>query len=222
MITLYYWPTPNCWKITILLEELGLDYKIEPVNITAGEQHADEYRQVCPTSKVPAIVDGRRETPITIFESGAILQYLAQRQGRFLPAGEAAKSQVTQWLFWQVSALGPISGQANHFIHYAEEKLEYAQRRFTTEYRRLLGILDRRLSESAYLGGSQYTIADISVWPWILPYRRIIDSLDSYPNLQRWRQEIKSRDAVQRGIAVGAKLIKQQAEPEVARKALFG
>jgi GST-like protein len=204
MIDVYSWPTPNGHKVHIMLEECGLEYTVHPVNIGAGEQFEPSFLEISPNNRIPAIVDqdGPGGQPYSLFESGAILMYLAEKTGRFLPAATAPKYRVIEWVMFQMGNVGPMFGQANHFRSYAPEKVPYAINRYTNEVRRLYGVLNRRLGESRFLGGDVYTIADIMTFPWMrYPDRRGVDEAE-FPNVQRWRAEIEARPAVQRGVEV--------------------
>ncbi len=223
MIDLYYWPTPNGWKITIMLEEVGLPYTIVPVNIGRGDQFKPEFLAISPNNRMPAIVDHAPADggkPISVFESGAILLYLAEKTGRFLPADLRGRYEVIQWLMWQMANLGPMLGQAHHFRQYAPEPMAYAIERYTNEANRLYGVMDRRLGDREYLAG-EYSIADMACWPWIAPHKWQGQSLDEFPNLKRWFETLQARPAVQRGFAVGAEL-RQAPMDEAAKKILFG
>lgn len=231
-IDLWYWPTPNGWKITIALEEMGTPYQVRPVNIGTGEQFAPEFLAISPNARMPAIVDpdGPDGMPLSIFESGAILQYLASKSGKFYPRDARGKAEVDQWLFWQVGGLGPMAGQAHHFRQYApaivrdQRHIAYGVRRYTDETHRLYGVLDRRLADREHLAGA-YSIADMAVWPWILPEMQG-QSLDAFPNLKAWMARVGERPAVKAGRAVGEALRRNLAasgkEAEAARKVLFG
>ncbi len=203
MIDLHFWPTPNGWKITIMLEETGLPYRLTPVNIGAGDQLNPDFLAVSPNGRMPAIVDseGPESAPIAIFETGAILQYLGDKTGRFFPAARRARSMVEQWLYWQCAGLGPMVGQAAHF-KYQKEKIPYAIDRYVGEARRLYGVMDRRLGEAEYLGGD-YSIADIATWPWIRGYKMLDIDLAEFPNLQTWFKRVGAREAVVRGANIG-------------------
>jgi GST-like protein len=203
MIDLYTWATPSGFKASIMLEEVGLEYRVRPVDIGRGEQFRDEYLSINPNGKIPAIVDhdGPGGAPLSVFESGAILVYLADKTGALMPASGAGRSGVLQWLMFQTGGLGPTLGQAVHFVHVAPDEIPYAVERFTAEARRLLGVMDRRLGESEYLAGD-YSIADISCFPWMRAVRRIGVDVEEYSNLARWSTAIATRIAVQRGLAV--------------------
>jgi GSH-dependent disulfide-bond oxidoreductase len=221
-IDVYYWPTPNGWKITIMLEELAVPYNIIPVNIGIGEQFKPEFLKISPNNRMPAIVDHEPMgggKPISIFESGAILEYLGEKYGKFLPLDPGGKYEVLQWLYWQMGNLGPMSGQANHFRLYAAEKLEYAINRYTDEVNRLYGVMDIGLKDREFLAG-EYSIADMASWPWVVSYERMGQDLTEFPNLKRWYETMKVRPAVEKGYAVGREL--GQGMTEEAKKVLFG
>lgn len=225
MIELYYWPTPNGWKVSILLEELGLPYEVKPVNIGAGDQFKPDFLRISPNNRMPAIVDTAPKdggAPVSVFESGAIMTYLAEREGRFLPTDLRARVEVNQWLFWQIGGLGPMAGQAHHFRQYAPEKVPYGIERYTNEVNRLYGVMDRRLADREFLAGD-YSIADMAAWPWVVPHERQGQDLNDFPNLKRWFETIGARDAVKKGHAVGNDWRKPNiADDEEARKVLFG
>jgi len=218
MIDLYYWPTPNGHKISIMLEECGLEYEIKAVNIGAGNQFAPEFLAISPNNRMPAIVDS--DTGISVFEGGAILVYLAEKAGKFLPTDMAQRFDVLQWLFWQTGGLGPMAGQLSHFVNYVQEDVPYAHRRYTNEYDRLLAVMDVRLRNRDYLAGD-YSIADIASFPWVLPYRRLGNDLDNFPNLRRWFDSLKDRPAVQRGVNLGKGWRRDEARNEEARAMMF-
>jgi len=204
MIDLYFWATPNGYKVSILLEELGWEYRVRPVHIGKGEQFTPEFLRISPNNKVPAIVDhdGPEGGPLAMFESGAIMMYLAEKSGwRFMPAALAGRYGVVQWLMFQMGTVGPMLGQAHHFRKYAPDTIEYAIKRYTNEARRIYGVIDRRLRDSPYLAG-EYSIADMATFPWLRPYRWQGQDLDEFPDLKRWYLAIRSRPAVQRGLAV--------------------
>lgn len=208
MIELYYWPTPNGHKISIALEEMGLSYEVKPVNIGAGDQFKPEFLAFSPNNRMPAIVDhnGPGGKPITVFESGAILLYLAEKTGLLMPMAENERIAVYEWLMWQMGGFGPMLGQAHHFNHYAPEKVDYAMKRYSAEANRLYGVLDRRLAKTKYVAGETYSIADIAILPWTRTYQRQNVTIEDYPNVAAWREELGSRKAVLAGIKVGAQL----------------
>ena len=210
MIDLYSWPTPNGHKIHIMLEECGLPYRVHPVNISANEQFKPEFLAISPNNKIPAMVDneGPDGKPMSVFESGAMLLYLAGKTGRFLGKTDRARYETLQWLMFQMGGLGPMLGQAHHFRFYAPEKVPYAIERYTQEAKRLYGVLDKRLSESCYLAGRDYTIADMAVFPWLRTWERQGVQMSDYPAVQKWFDAIAARPAVQRGIQVLADLRK--------------
>ena len=234
MIDLHYWPTPNGWKITIMLEECGLEYRVLPVDIGSGEQFKPEFLRICPNNRMPAIVDQAPAgggAPIAIFESGAILEYLADKTGRFLPRDPANRFRVLQWVYWQMANLGPMMGNANHFRNYAPKlvddpaQLAYGTKRFTGEVDRLCGVMDAQLSAHAHLAGDDYSIADIISWPWAMLLERLIDPQvwTSFPHLKRWVDEVGARPAVQRGRDVRRDLAERKLtdEEEQRRRALL-
>jgi GST-like protein len=204
-IDLYYWPTPNGWKISIMLEECGLPYTVHSVNIGKGDQFKPEFLAISPNNKMPAIVDpkGPDGRPISVFESGAILQYLGRKTGRFYPTDERSRVEVDQWLFWQMAGLGPMAGQTHHFRIYAPEKITYAIDRYTNETNRLYGVLDKRLADREFLAG-EYSIADMAAFPWAKLWERQGQDISGFKNMQRWLQANAARPAVQRGLAVNA------------------
>jgi len=218
MIDLYYWPTPNGHKISIMLEECGLTYQVKAVNIGAGDQFAPEFLAISPNNRIPAIVDS--DTGISVFEGGAILVYLAEKTGRFLPTDTAQRFDVLQWLFWQAGGLGPMAGQLSHFVNYVQENVPYAHQRYANEYDRLLAVMDVRLRNRAFLAG-EYSIADMASFPWVLPYRRLGNDLDNFPNLRRWFDTLKERPAVQRGVNLGKDWRRDEARNETARALMF-
>ena len=221
-IDVYYWPTPNGWKVTILLEELGVPYHVVPINIGTGEQFEPDFLRISPNNRMPAIVDHEPvdgKGPLSVFESGAILEYLAEKYGRFMPKDVRGKYEVLQWLYWQMGGLGPMSGQANHFRHYASEKIAYGINRYTDEVNRLYGVMDIQLQDRDFLAG-EYSIADMASWPWVVAYERMGQDLNQFPNLKRWYETMKARPAVERGFAVGREL--RQEMSEEAKKVLFG
>ena len=225
-IELYYWPTPNGWKITIMLEELGAPYEIKYVNISRGEQFEPGFLKIAPNNRMPAIIDpdGPGGQPISVFESGAILQYLGRKFARFYPSDERARVAVEEWLFWQVGGLGPMAGQAHHFRGYAPEKIPYAIDRYTNECNRLYGVMNKRLAENEFLAGD-YSIADMACIGWIKPFKRQGQNLGDFPNLKRWFETMMARPAVEKGIRVGEehrRRIADIAEDKEAQAVLFG
>jgi GST-like protein len=206
VIELWYAPTPNGWKITIMLEECGLPYRIRSMSLR-GDQFSAEYERICPTGKMPAMIDDSPVgggAPRVLFETGAILLYLAEKSGQLLPQSAAGRDSVLSWLMWQVSALGPMLGQNGHFLLYAPEPVPYAQQRFRDEAARLYGVLDRQLARTgAYIAGDAYSIADIACFPWVMTHKAQRFTLDDYPHIKRWYATLRAREALQRGLAVG-------------------
>src|SRR5476649_2830069 len=202
-IDLYFWPTPNGWKVSIMLEECGLPYRVIPLDISKGEQFRPEFLRISPNNRMPAIVDpdGPGGRPISVFESGAILQYLGRKTGRFYPTDERRRVEVEQWLFWQMGGLGPMAGQMNHFRRYAPEKIEYAINRYTNEVRRLYGVMNKRLEKRDYLAGS-YSIADMACFGWARIWERQGQDVSEFPHFKRWLDRVAERPAVQRGVAI--------------------
>jgi GST-like protein len=224
MIDLFYWPTPNGHKITIFLEETGLPYQLIPINIGRGEQFRPEFLAISPNNRMPAIVDHAPAdggAAISVFESGAILLYLAEKTGRFLPADLRGRAEVLQWLFWQMGGLGPMAGQTHHFLHYAPSRIEYAAERYVKETSRLYAVLDKRLADRAFVAGD-YSIADMASYPWIVPHKRQDQDLDAFPNLKRWFDAIRARPAVERAYEKGKAISSQPVVDDEARKFLFG
>lgn len=225
MIDLYYWTTPNGHKITIFLEEAGLDYRLRPVNIGKGEQFAPEFLAVAPNNRIPAIVDQAPQdggAPVSIFESGAILLYLAEKSGKFLSKDLRARIQTLEWLFWQMGGLGPMAGQNHHFSLYAPEKLPYAIDRYVKETNRLYGVLDKQLAKHEFVAG-EYSIADMASYPWIVPYERQGQKLEDFPNLKRWFEAIAVRPAVKRAYEMADQINQvPSVSDEESRKILFG
>ena len=222
MIDLYYWPTPNGFKISIMLEECALPYRVIPVNIGKGDQFTPEFLALNPNNRMPVIVDQDAPGgPLSVFESGAILVYLAEKTGKFLPAETHKRFDVLQWLFWQMAGLGPMAGQAGHFLIYQEGKHAYATERYTNEYGRLLAVIERRLRDRDYLAG-EYSIADMACLPWASPYERIGQGLDELPKVVAWLERLKARPAVQRGMEVGKDLRSDQPLTEEQRRILYG
>ena len=224
-IDLYYWPTPNGHKITLFFEEAGLPYTIRPINIGRGEQFTPEFLAISPNNRMPAIVDpdGPGAQPISVFESGAILQYLGRKTGLFYPKDERARVEVERWLFWQMAGLGPMAGQCHHFRNYAPERIQYGIDRYTNEVHRLYGVMNRRLESREYLAG-EYSIADMACYPWVRPYKNQGQDLAEFPHLEAWFKRVHDRPAVARGIKVGEELraAYNLATDKEAQKVLFG
>jgi GST-like protein len=223
-IELYFWPTPNGFKISIMLEECKLPYTLIPVNISKGEQFKPDFLKISPNNRMPAIVDpaGPGGRPIAIFESGAILQYLGRKTGKFYPSDERARVEVEQWLFWQMGGLGPMAGQLNHFKHYARERLTYAIARYADEVNRLYGVMNIRLKDREFLAG-KYSIADMACVGWANLWERQGQDIEQFPHLKRWLETVKARPAVQRGMALGRELRKgiDMKDPKI-QAVLFG
>lgn len=225
MIDLHYWPTPNGHKVTMLLEETEMAYRIVPVDIRAGGQFKPEFLRISPNNRMPAIVDHAPPDggdPVSVFESGAILVYLAERAGRFLPSDLRGRKTVLEWLFWQVGGLGPMAGQNHHFVQYAPEQLPYAIDRYVKETNRLYGVLDRRLDGRAFLAGNDYTIADMAAYPWIVPWKRQQQALDDFPNLRRWFDAIRERPPTVRAYEKGKPYMDRPVVNDESRRILFG
>lgn len=224
-IELYYWPTPNGWKITIMLEELGVPYVVKYVNIGRGEQFEPAFLKIAPNNRMPAIVDpeGPDGEPISVFESGAILQYLGRKFGKYYPADERDRVAADEWLFWQMGGLGPMAGQAHHFRQYAPEQVPYAIDRYTNEVNRLYGVMNNRLAEHEYLAGD-YSIADMACIGWVIPYERQGQTLEEFPHLKRWFDVMMAKPAVQRAVEVGKEERSKHniADDKEAQKVLFG
>lgn len=224
MIDLYYWTTPNGHKITIFLEEAELAYTVKPINIGKGDQFAPDFLKISPNNRIPAIVDHAPADdgePLSVFESGAILQYLAEKMGLFLPAGLRDRVNVMQWLFWQMGGLGPMLGQNHHFSNYAPEKIPYAINRYVKETERLYGVLDTQLQANEYIAG-EYSIADMAAYPWIVPHKQQQQNLEDFPHLKRWFESIQSRPAVQRAYDVAKTINTSQTMTDEAKAILFG
>ena len=233
-IELHYWPTPNGWKVSIALEEMGLAYEMIPVNIGKGEQFAPRFLSISPNNRMPAIVDpeGPDGQPISVFESGAILQYLARKSGRFYGENERNRIEIDQWVFWQMANLGPIAGNTHHFRQYApgfikdQRQVAYGAIRFTNETNRLYGVLEKQLEGKDFVCGD-YSIADMAIWPWVVPWKNQGQTLDEFPNIKAWYQRVIDRPAAQKGFSVGAELRRgglqaSGKEAEEARRVLFG
>ena len=224
MIDLYYWTTPNGHKITMFLEETGLAYRIVPVDIGSGAQFEPAFLAISPNNRIPAIVDHAPAdggAPLSVFESGAILVYLAEKSGRLLPQQLRGRVEVMQWLFWQMAGLGPMAGQNHHFSRYAPEKIAYAIERYVRETRRLYGVLDRRLADRPFIAG-EYSIADIAAYPWIVPHERQGQKLEDFPHLRRWFDTIRERPATVRAYEKAKSINTQTEFTEEARRVLFG
>jgi len=223
MIDLYFWPTPNGYKVSIMLEEIGMAYTVIPVNISKGDQFKPEFLEISPNNKMPAIVDhdGPGGQPLSLFESGAILLYLAEKSGQLMPAEMRARYQVIEWLMFQMGGIGPMLGQAHHFRRYAPEPIQYAIDRYTNEARRLYNVLDKQLGRNQYVAG-EYSIADIAIYPWLIPHKWQGMELEEFPNVKRWFDAIAARPAVQRGVAVLADQLKRGPIDEKTREVLFG
>src|SRR6187551_777321 len=223
MIEVFTWPTPNGHKVHVMLEECGLPYRAIPVNIGAGDQFKPEFLAISPNNKIPAITDpqGPDGKPISLFESGAILVYLASKTGKFLPRTDRERFEVLQWVMFQMGGVGPMLGQAHHFRMYAPEKLPYAIDRYSNEAKRLYSVIDKRLSHSRFLGGNEYSIADIATFPWLRSWQNQGITLSDYPHLEKWFNAIDARPAVQRGVKVLAEL-RKPIRDEKEREILFG
>ncbi|KIC32165.1 glutathione S-transferase N-terminal domain-containing protein [Leisingera sp. ANG-M7] len=222
-IRLFYWPTPNGWKISIALEEMGLPYEVTLIDIGKGDQFAPEFLKISPNNRMPAIIDpdGPGGAPVSLFESGAILQYLARKTGQFYGADERARLTVDQWLMWQMGGVGPMAGQAHHFLKYAPEDLPYAKDRYRGEVARLYGVLDRQLAENEFVAGSDVTIADMAIWPWASLWEGQQQTLDDKPHLARWLDLMWSRPGVVAGRALHADLRADRSDTR-AQEVIFG
>ncbi len=229
MIDVHYWPTPNGWKVTIMLEECGLPYRLVPVDIGGGDQFKPEFLRLSPNNRMPALVDHDPlggGAPITIFESGAILEYLAEKTEKFVPSSPRERYQVLQWVHWQMANLGPMMGNANHFKNYGKNltddpnQLEYGTKRFVGEVDRLAGVMDAQLSVHPYLGGAEYSIADIITWPWAMLIGRLIDeqAWSEFPHLKRWVDEIAARPAVEAGFRAGREMSQKELTEEEEKR----
>lgn len=226
MIDLYYAPTPNGWKISILLEECDIPYEVHYVNIMAGEQFEPKFLEISPNNRIPAIVDNAPADggkPISIFETGAIMEYLAEKSGEFLPKDARSKARVQQWLMWQMGGLGPMLGQHGHFKLYAPEKIPYAIARYRKETMRLYAVLNTQLADNAYAAGTDYSIADMAIFPWVRTYKRQEIDLNDFPNIRRWYDALKERPALRRGLDLGKEMLNRNPQDSAeARKKLFG
>ncbi|MCC5609236.1 glutathione S-transferase N-terminal domain-containing protein [Nostoc sp. CHAB 5834] len=223
MIDLYYWTTPNGHKITIFLEEVGLQYTIIPVNIGAGDQFKPEFLNISPNNRIPAIVDHEPAdggAAISVFESGAILLYLAEKTGKLIPQDLRNRTQVLEWLFWQMAGLGPMAGQNHHFSTYAPEKIDYAINRYVNETGRLYAVLNKQLADREFVAGN-YSIADIAAYPWIVPYERQSQNLEDFPHVKRWFEAIKARPATIRAYEKAEAFKTQALDPDKSRDLLF-
>lgn len=223
MIDFHYWPTPNGWKVAIMLEELGLPYRTVVTDISKGAQFAPEFMRISPNNRMPAIVDHDvAGPPVSVFESGAILFYLAEKTGRLIPQDPAGRKEALEWLFWQTGNQGPMAGQLSHFVNYAPDGETYSRTRYANEYDRCLGVLDRRLADRDYVLGGDYTVADVMCWPWVLIARPLGASLEGFPNLARWRALVKERPAVRRGVDLGKEHRPTGGHGPEERRILFG
>jgi GST-like protein len=221
MIDFHYWPTPNGWKVSIMLEECGLPYRMVPVNIGKGDQFKPEFLAISPNNRMPAIVDHDADgETVAVFESGAILLHLAEKSGRFMPTDKRGRKETLEWLFWQVGNLGPMAGQLSHFVNYAQGEHKYSHQRYANEYNRCLGVLERRLEGRDYILDA-YSIADMASFPWVLISKPLGQGLDEFPNVARWREAIKQRPAVQRGVDLGKELRRRAPPGEEERRILF-
>jgi GST-like protein len=224
MIDLYSWTTPNGYKVHIMLEETGLAYESHPVNIGEGDQFKPAFLKISPNNKIPAIVDqdGPGKQPLSIFESGAILLYLAEKTGRFIPKGASARAEMLSWLFFQVGHVGPMLGQIHHFRSYAPDKIQYAIERYTNEGNRLYAVMDKRLSEVPYFAGEDYSIADIAIWPWLRGFEKEGIAMDEYPHVKAWFDTIGERPAVKRGLDVLQEYKREGEMSEKEKEIMFG
>ena len=224
MIDLYTWPTPNGWKAHIMLEECGLDYTTHEINIGQGDQHKPDFLAISPNNRIPAIVDqdGPDGQPISVFESGAILLYLAEKTGKFYATDIREKTRINEWLMWQMGGLGPMLGQNHHFVKYAPEEIPYAQSRYINETKRLYGVADRQLAKNAFLAGDRYTIADIASYGWMSLWEGQKQDINDFPNVKRWLDALSQRPALQRGMALLIEKRKNLAKVTGAQEKLFG
>jgi GSH-dependent disulfide-bond oxidoreductase len=225
MIDLHYWTTPNGHKITMMLEETGQPYRIVPVNISKGQQFEPQFLAIAPNNRIPAIID--REpvgggAPISVFESGAILLYLAEKSGQLIGADVRGRFETLQWLFWQMAGLGPMAGQNHYFVQYASEKVPHAIERYVKETNRLYAVLNRRLADRCFIAGEHYSIADIACYPWIVPHERQLQNLGDFPHLKRWFEAVRARPATARAYALAAKINPPKPMNDAERKILFG
>ncbi|MBB3103931.1 glutathione binding-like protein [Azomonas macrocytogenes] len=225
MLKLFYWTTPNGHKPVLFLEETGLPYEVVPVNISKGEQFNPDFLKIAPNNRIPALVDlepiGGKE-PLSLFESGAILLYLAEKTGQFISGNIYQRAEVLQWLFWQMGGLGPMAGQNHHFVQYAPEKIPYAIKRYVDETNRLYGVLDRRLADREFVAGGDYSIADMAIYPWIVPYQSQQQDLNDFPHLKRWFETIKVRPATVRAYDLANRVNQNSTVSPESRSILFG
>ncbi len=222
---LYYWTTPNGHKITMFLEETGLNYRLIPINISIGDQFQVDFLKIAPNNRIPALVDHDPQgggEPISLFESGAILLYLAEKTGYFLSKEIRQRTEVLQWLFWQMAGLGPMAGQNHHFVQYAPEKIPYAMTRYINETNRLYGVLNKRLADRQFVSGNEYSIADMAIYPWIVPHERQQQNINDFPHLKRWFESIAQRPATIKAYARAKEVNKTPTVTEEAKKILFG
>lgn len=224
MIDLYTWPTPNGWKIHIMLEECGLEYQARAVDIGKGQQHEPEFLAISPNNRIPAIVDhdGPDGAPISVFESGAILMYLAEKTGKFYGTDFRKRTEINQWLMWQMGGVGPMLGQNHHFVKYAPEQIPYAQKRYINETSRLYGVADRQLAKNAYIAGADYSIADMACYGWMSLWEGQKQDISNFPNVARWLDELGERPALQRGMALFREKRRNFAKVDTAQEKLFG
>jgi GST-like protein len=226
MIDLYYWPTPNGHKITIFLEEARIPYQLHPVNIGAGDQFKPEFLEISPNHKIPAIIDHSpaiQQQPLALFESGAILEYLADKTGKFLPPlGSRDRYEVLQWLYWQIGGLGPMAGQNHHFAVYAPETIPYAIDRYRNETNRLYGVLNHRLHDRPFVAGTEFSIADMAIYPWIVPYEQQGQTLSDFPQLKQWFHSVQDRSAVKKAYKVADSIDRPETLSAEAKSILFG
>jgi len=225
VLDIYFWTTPNGYKILLFTEEAGVPHTIKPVNISRGQQFQPDFLRISPNSRIPALVDhapAEGKAPVSVFESGAILLYLAEKTRRFIPADLAGRVEVLQWLFWQVGGLGPMAGQNHHFRHYAPQKLPYAVERYVNETNRLYGVMNKRLADREFIAGPAYTIADMASYPWIVPYERQGQDLNDFPHLKRWFEAIAARPATRRAYERGKAINTAPTMDDEAKRILFG
>jgi GST-like protein len=225
VLDIYFWTTPNGYKILLFTEEAGVPHTIKPVNISRGQQFQPDFLRISPNNRIPALVDhapAEGKAPVSVFESGAILLYLAEKTRRFIPADLAGRVEVLQWLFWQIGGLGPMAGQNHHFRHYAPQKLPYAVERYVNETNRLYGVMNKRLADREFIAGPAYTIADMASYPWIVPYERQGQDLNDFPHLKRWFEAIAARPATRRAYERGKAINTAPTVDDEAKRILFG